>query len=341
MICYRYHIACLLMIVMCLSMVSFSSVAATSKRAGTNIKGHGDQVSAVCFTPDGRILISGSFDGTAKVWNASTGAWIRDITKHQAKISKVTIDSTGKIVALAYASGDIELRNLVTAKIVCAFVSGVRYPEQLEFVSIESILISSSLYDRAELFSTVTGKCLKKMEGRSLVVGADLKTTAMSSGKGSVTLVNQITGKQTSLPAADRPNFFSSDGTMLVTATNEANGDEANPTDIIKVWNVATGKLLMQAGCINGALTFDRQGTRILVVNGLALPIVNMINIENGKCTMAVNSRQYFASAGTFSNDGKKIAIGGSDGGIIIWDILKNKQICNIKGSIPSEYTGL
>src|SRR5205809_764516 len=35
--------------------------------------GHDGEVSAVVFSPDGKYLLSGSFDGTVRLWNAQTG----------------------------------------------------------------------------------------------------------------------------------------------------------------------------------------------------------------------------------------------------------------------------
>ncbi len=36
--------------------------------------GHTDNVSSVVFSPDGQTLVSGSWDGTIKLWDAATGA---------------------------------------------------------------------------------------------------------------------------------------------------------------------------------------------------------------------------------------------------------------------------
>jgi WD40 repeat protein len=38
------------------------------------LKGHTDGVSSVAFSPDGRRIVSGSGDGTLKVWDAAAGS---------------------------------------------------------------------------------------------------------------------------------------------------------------------------------------------------------------------------------------------------------------------------
>jgi WD40 repeat protein len=46
------------------------------------LKGHNRQISSVAFSPDGRRIVTGSWDRTAKVWKAATtqqvAAWQRE-----------------------------------------------------------------------------------------------------------------------------------------------------------------------------------------------------------------------------------------------------------------------
>ncbi len=37
------------------------------------LKGHTDSVYSVCFSPDGKRILSGSADNTVKVWDATSG----------------------------------------------------------------------------------------------------------------------------------------------------------------------------------------------------------------------------------------------------------------------------
>jgi WD40 repeat protein len=46
--------------------------ASTSQETLT-LKGHTEGVSSVAFSPDGRRIVTGSYDNTLKVWDASTG----------------------------------------------------------------------------------------------------------------------------------------------------------------------------------------------------------------------------------------------------------------------------
>ncbi|MEO0446536.1 MAG: hypothetical protein AAF191_10730 [Verrucomicrobiota bacterium] len=46
-----------------------------------NPKGHGGLVLSVAVSPDGRRIVSGSRDGTIKLWDAQSGERLRTLEK--------------------------------------------------------------------------------------------------------------------------------------------------------------------------------------------------------------------------------------------------------------------
>jgi WD40 repeat protein len=46
------------------------------------LKGHTKTVRSVAFSPDGRLLASGSDDGTVKLWEVATGSLVRTLEGH-------------------------------------------------------------------------------------------------------------------------------------------------------------------------------------------------------------------------------------------------------------------
>src|SRR5205814_9232262 len=50
----------------------YAMLAAASRPGIASLTGHTDRVHAVAFSPDGHTLGSGSYDGTARLWDVAT-----------------------------------------------------------------------------------------------------------------------------------------------------------------------------------------------------------------------------------------------------------------------------
>ncbi|EJF55651.1 WD40 repeat-like protein, partial [Dichomitus squalens LYAD-421 SS1] len=55
----------------------------------------------VAFSPDGRLLLSASWDGTVKIWDAYTGAIVRSLEGHTSPVCTASFSPCGKYIASA------------------------------------------------------------------------------------------------------------------------------------------------------------------------------------------------------------------------------------------------
>ena len=60
--------------------------------------GHSDGVSSVVFLPDGKQVLTGSWDKTARLWDAQTGKELRQFTGHSDGVTSAAISPDGKQV---------------------------------------------------------------------------------------------------------------------------------------------------------------------------------------------------------------------------------------------------
>jgi WD40 repeat protein len=77
--------------------------AATGKAVAT-LSGHTGGVGAVAFSPDGKLVLTGSADNTARLWEAATGKPVATLSGHTIGVRVVAFSPDGKLVLTG--SGD-------------------------------------------------------------------------------------------------------------------------------------------------------------------------------------------------------------------------------------------
>ncbi len=179
-------------------------------RWGPTLAGHRSFVQALAFSPDSRLLASGSRDRSVNVWDAATGELTQRLDEWQA----------GEVFSVAYSPDGKWL------------AAGLAAPER------------SGGTGRVEVWNAQTGRRLWSRGAHSLgalcVRFAPDGTTLASSGQdnairfwnpttGQVVRTLEMHGVQ-EIPAL----AFSADGQRLVTGGSDAN---------VTLWNVATGRI--------------------------------------------------------------------------------------------------
>ncbi|MFM6724088.1 MAG: WD40 repeat domain-containing protein [Dolichospermum sp.] len=89
-------------------------------------KGHSDWVRAIAVTPDGKTVISGSWDNTIKIWDLETRKEKFTFKGHSGWVKAIAVTPDGKTVISS--SGDsniIKTYDLETEQEITVFPSGV------------------------------------------------------------------------------------------------------------------------------------------------------------------------------------------------------------------------
>src|SRR5262245_16852062 len=72
-------------------------------------KGHTGLVYSVAFSPDGKVLATGSFDNTVKLWDFATGKELHTLKGHTNQVYCVAFSPDGNLLASASQDKTIRL----------------------------------------------------------------------------------------------------------------------------------------------------------------------------------------------------------------------------------------
>src|SRR5687768_9422252 len=94
-----------IVMILCFAFFLTSSVLFSDEPKTLN--GHKDWVTAIAFAPNGRLLASGSRDGTIKLWDVKMGTVVATLTGHEAGITCLAF--AGKRLASGSADKTIQI----------------------------------------------------------------------------------------------------------------------------------------------------------------------------------------------------------------------------------------
>jgi len=239
---------------------------------------HRGAVNSVCFSPDGKILASGSNDSTIILWDAEIGTRRRVLKGHTRPVNSVCFSPDGKILASGDGDRTIILWDAETGK-QRAVLKGHAEPVNSVCFSPDGKILASGSSDKYDstiiLWDAETGKqraALNAGSVYSVCFSPDGKILASGGRDSTILLWDAGTGKQRAVlkghTDAVRSVCFSPDGKILASGSDDK---------IIMLWDVETGRAArkLENGDLVLSLCFSPDGDKL--ASGLYNGTVQMI----------------------------------------------------------------
>lgn len=279
-------------------------------------------VSAASFAPDGRVVVTASLDGRARIWPVAGGPPIV-LAGHERAVQDVTYSPDGRFVATAGADRVAILWDAATGERLASFAhEGPVF--QVEVSADGTRVLTVSRVARtgrriARLYDAGTGDLIRTLDQVGI-------TTAIFSpdGRLAVTASTDDTARVWSLvdpsPVAilRHPDgnvvsaAFSADGTRLVTSTE---GSSA-PVWIVGTWERDVALI----GPLNPATGASFNPSRRFVVVSSRDRNAHLFNADNGLRLAILTGHRESVNVASFSSDGRWLITASDDGSARIWD---------------------
>ncbi|HXH93117.1 MAG TPA: TIR domain-containing protein [Thermoanaerobaculia bacterium] len=155
------------------------------------LAGHRDYVYSVAFDPQGETLASGSFDRTAKLWEARSGKLLRTLKGHEDWVRSVTFDPEGSTLASGSSDKTARLWDARSGKLLSTLQGNQDVVFTVVFDPRGGMLAGGNRDFSIYLWEARSGKLLHTLEGHQGVVSSvafDPQGGILASGSGDNTV---------------------------------------------------------------------------------------------------------------------------------------------------------
>ena len=279
-------------------------------------------VTAIALSPNGKILASGSMNGSIQLWNIATGSKIRTLQGHSDRIESVAFSPDGKTLASGSNDETIKLWNVATGTEIGSVQGSFFSVYSVTFSPNGKTLVSGSSDGTIKLWDVSTTKEILTLLGHTAKVSAvafspDGKILASGSDDRIIKLWNVATAGEilTFDGHSDRVGSvaFSPDGRILASGSSDKT---------IKLWNVGTGtEIRTLTGHSNGvgSVAFSPNGK--ILASGSDDNTIKLWNVATGTQIHTLTGYADTVDSVIFSSDGKTLASASRESNIKVWRV--------------------
>ncbi|KAI0543597.1 WD40-repeat-containing domain protein [Xylaria curta] len=288
------------------------------------LEGHSRSVTAITFSPNGKLLASASEDFTIVLWNAETGEHQQKFTGHSRIVRAVAFSPDSKMLASGSVDRTVRLWNIATRECQQTLTGHENSVSAITFTLTTETLISTSRDRTIRLWNTKTGKCLQIMtehRGAVSAVAISTKTKSFASASHDHTIWLWDLPTSTHCLASAKKQLighsdwvnavaFSSDGNKLVSGSRDRT---------IRLWDTATGL------CQQTITGHDSSVNAVGIVPNCQILMSGSndreVRVWNASaCIRSLTGHHNSINAIAISPDGKTMASGSRDCTVWLWE---------------------
>ena len=288
---------------------------------------HGDVVSFVAFTPDGKAVLTASLDNVVHLWDRETGKEIHhfDIQSPQAGIrpgggmigwggagaSRFAVSQNVKLLAAILPNNVIQLWNVETGKEIRQFKGPQAFANTMVFAP-DGKSLALRGFDRTITLLDTDGKQLQQIKAKQPQGGVRIIRNGQGAGADGLA--------------------FSPDGKTIASSEMEFNMQKSNI--YVKLTDTLTGNEIRQIDAPAGvsSIAYSPDGKILAFASGNS---VRLREADTGKEIRDIDTKNAIVGL-IFAPDGKTIAVKGRDQLVRLFDANTGKSLHDLGNAVAA-----
>jgi WD40 repeat protein len=306
-------------------------------KEAARFRAHRGAVNSIAFSPDGRLLASGSQDRTVRLWSLREGQLVGTLKGHSDNVNSVAVSPDGSLLASGSADKTVRLWSLSRGEPAGELRGHSESVSTVAFSPIGRRLASGSLDQTIRLWSVSkgdeAGQWLCGCPIWSLAFSPDGKLLASGGYDGAVRLW--------SAPGRESARTLKGHAQGVTSVAFSPNGSllaSGSPDQTIRLWSVSKGDEASQwlCGCPVWSLASSPDGK--LLASGSSSPggkllasggfddTIRLWTVPTGECNDTLEGHSGQIKSVAFSPNGKLLASADADGVILLWELGGQKR---------------